>query len=126
MGVIMSETFDIDADQLGAVGPGATAHFHGFTSDEVIRLIQTLIDALQTAPLETMARDADGNVRVGDTVLSAAEVGTLRRLLADLPEDTPDDVRHQLGPATHHRMGGSDGTGRRPRRADRPGDGWRR
>ncbi len=99
MGVIMSEPFDIDADQLGAVGPGATAHFHGFTSDEVIKLIQTLIDALQTAPLETMARDADGNVHVGDTSVSAGQAEELRNLQVNLPEETQEDARHQLAAA---------------------------
>jgi predicted NACHT family NTPase len=95
----VSETFDIDADQLGAVGPGATAHFHGFTSEEVIRLVQALIVALRAADPKTLTRDAEDNVHAGDTVFSASQAEELRSLQTSLPEEASEEDRRQLAAA---------------------------
>jgi formylglycine-generating enzyme required for sulfatase activity len=56
--------------------------------------------ALRAARLETFSRDTDGNVRIGDIILNPTQVSALSHLLADLPDDTSDETRHQLAAAT--------------------------
>ena len=56
--------------------------------------------ARRAAGPQTISRDTDGNVHIGDTVLNPAIQRALRRLLADLPDDTPSEARYQLAAAT--------------------------
>jgi formylglycine-generating enzyme required for sulfatase activity len=78
----------------------------GLTLEERLMLASSIdhdspLDAaLRAASPERISRDTGGNVRIGDTTLSRAQVSALSRLLADMPDDTPADARRQLAAAT--------------------------
>jgi hypothetical protein len=87
-----------EGQTIGAVGEGATAHFHqGFTAEDVLALLR----ALRLGGREALTRDGAGDVIVGQgderVRISPSQAEALSQLPQDLPSDTPDQERHRLG-----------------------------
>jgi len=87
-----------EGQTIGAVGEGATAHFHqGFTAEDVLALLR----ALRLGGREALTRDGAGDVIVGQgderVRISPSRAEALSQLPQHLPSDTPDQERHRLG-----------------------------
>jgi len=102
--------YNAEGQIIGAVGEGATAHFYSLPPTEMAALVEQVVTkllplierTLQAADParahETLARDGEGNVIVGqaEAVVTPLQVEALRWALHELPADAPAEVRQRL------------------------------
>jgi len=102
--------YNAEGQIIGAVGEGATAHFYSLPPNEIAALVEQVVTkllplierTLQAADParahETLARDGEGNVIVGQAavVVTPLQAEALRRALHELPADAPAEVRQRL------------------------------
>jgi len=103
-----------EREKISSVSEGAAAAFQNLTPEQAAMLVrQVVTETLPTVArvlrtydptrvYETLVRDTEGNVIVGDgeVVVSPLQMETLRRALHELPADTPVKVRQQLAAVT--------------------------
>jgi hypothetical protein len=86
---------------IGAIGDEATTHLHihGWTAQNVLALMQLMQAADPARVHETLTRDGEGHVIVGQGAarVSPRQAEALAQAVRELPPDAPAEVRHRLG-----------------------------